>query len=143
MSSPQEKKVEIIDTPVQKKRQVEEKDKWDEHVLRAINPRGSVSWSPHTIKCHLDVPFPTVTCEDISQDYEANSWVLNHLPLKSYEQKEEFAKLLLADQRKQEISRQSLRKGIATKSPEKKKKGKGKKKPSQPRKSVKELPTFS
>jgi hypothetical protein len=143
MSSVPEGKMDESPLVEKKERKAEEKKSEDTRAEPVFHYCGSGAWNPHTIKCDLDIPCPTSSCDDISQDYEVNNWVLNHLPLKSYEQKEEFAKLLLADQRKQEIKEQSAKKAETTKVAEKKKKGRGKKKPRQKRKPVKGLPTFS
>jgi hypothetical protein len=61
-----------------------------------------VSQGERPFKCHLDVPCPKQTADDISQDYEVNNWVLNHLPFRDETQRENFAKTLMLDQLKVE-----------------------------------------
>lgn len=103
-------------------------------------------YNPHTIKCVLDTPCPTQSTDKIEDDYEVNNWVLNHLPFKTYEQKVEFVKVILADQRKAALAEEKAKKKEKAKEEEKKKKKTKRRKcktlPRTP-KPVTKLPTFS
>lgn len=50
----------------------------------------------------MDAPCPKQTAEDISMDHAINEWVLNHLPFRSEEQREDFVKKLIKDQKVKE-----------------------------------------
>jgi hypothetical protein len=84
-------------------------------------------------KCYLDVPCPKQTHDDISQDYEVNNWVLNHLPFRDEAQRESFAKNLLLDQMKAEKEKKQQKQMQKVKQKSKLER----------QKSSKTLPTFS
>lgn len=108
-----------------------------------LPPPSYTLYNPHTIRCVLDTPCPPQSCENVADDYDVNNWVLNHLPFKTYEQKQEFVKQLLADQRRQQILQEKTEKvQKETKEKTKAKKKRGKKK-GRRRKPAKQLPTFS
>lgn len=135
-----------LDTPEKAEpveRKVDEKSvPLDESKLSLPIPMTSSSlYNPHTIRCYLDTPCPVSQTVDIADDFEVNQWVLNHLPFKTVEQRIEFVKTLMADQRKAELGAKSKEKMEDYKKTEKKKKKK--KTLSRHRKSVKDLPTFS
>lgn len=83
--------------------------------------------------CHLDVPCPDQTADDISKDYEINNWVLNHLPFKDEAQRENFAKTLLLDELKKEKEKKQQKNLMGLK----------KKSKLTRQNSVRTLPTFS
>lgn len=60
-------------------------------------------------KSPMDVPCPPLTTDDISTDHAINEWVLNHLPFRSEEQREAFAKKLMLDQKVKEKKEKELK----------------------------------